>query len=106
MKKLLFIFFLSLTFTIKISVRDSIYKYDLESIFIDNGGPYSIDEYKNASTIKGAKQIIMKTGMKNPPNKLIKETADFNSNICEGIKNEFAKTIESLKTKMKSTDNW
>jgi len=98
---------LSTSFTVKISVRDSIYKYEIGSIFIDSGGPHSIDEYKNASTFDGAKQVLVKeAGMKNPSAKLIKKTAEFNAAIYEGSNQEFHKTIESLKAKMKSNDSW
>lgn len=97
---------LSITFTIKISVRDSTYKYDIGSIFIDNGGSHSIDEYKNASTLEGARQVIEATGKRNPSTKLIKQTAEFNAAIYEGSSVEFKKTIESLKVKMETSDNW
>ncbi|HAQ19604.1 MAG TPA: hypothetical protein DCR40_10295 [Prolixibacteraceae bacterium] len=97
---------LSLEFTIKVSVKDSTYKYEIGSIFIDSGGPHSIDEYKNASTIEGARQVMKDAGMNNPSDKLLKKTAAFNAAIYEGSNLEFQKTIESLKIKMKSTDNW
>jgi len=89
-----------------VSVKDSTYKYEIGSIFIDSGGPHSIDEYKNASTIEGARQVMKDAGMNNPSDKLLKKTAAFNAAIYEGSNLEFQKTIESLKIKMKSTDNW
>lgn len=95
------------TFTIKISVKDSVYKYEIGPIFIESGGAHSLNEYKNASIPENAQQILIdQGGMKNPSDKLIKRTADFNAAIYESSNTEFIKTIESLKAKMKSTDNW
>lgn len=95
------------TYTIKISVKDSVYKYEIGPIFIDSGGAHSLNEYKDASNPENARQILIdQGGMKNPSDNLVKKTADFNSAIYECSSIEFKKTIESLKTKMKSTDNW
>lgn len=95
------------TFTIKVAVKDSVYKYEIGSIFIESGGPHSINDYKDASNLDNARQVLIKEGgMRNPSDKLVKKTADFNAAIYECSNLEFKKTIESLKTKMKSTDNW
>lgn len=95
------------TFTIKVSVRDSMYKYDIGAISINSGGPHSLNEYKNASDPENAKQmLITQGGMRNPSKSLIKKTTDFNSSIYECANAEFIKIVESLKAKMSSSDTW
>ncbi|MBL7971276.1 MAG: DUF4468 domain-containing protein [Prolixibacteraceae bacterium] len=96
------------SFTIKVFVKDSLYKYDIGSLFIDsNGSPHSLEEFKSASTEEGARKTLIELGgMKNPSDKMIKKTADYNAIIFRLSEVEINKTIASLKGKMSSSDNW
>lgn len=95
------------TFTIKVSVKDSTYKYEIGPIFIDSGGVHSLKEYQDASNPDVARQLLISQGrIKNPSDKMVKTTADFNADIYRACDAEFKKTIESLKSKMKYKEDW
>lgn len=99
---------LPVTFTMKVFVKDSVYKYEVGNIFIGKSTPFSLDDFEKASTPEGAKQTIVQTaGMKNPSEKMIKRTADYNAAIYKKACAQIENTIASLKVEMnKIEDDW
>lgn len=93
---------MSLSYNIKVTVKDGQYKYEIDNIMVGNGKKFPISTFREGSTREGTIQMFKTAGMKTPTKKMIESSIDYSVKVATQVDTELKRVIDSLSDKMKN----